>query len=69
MNEKVDDANGEVISSDLRPLKRKAYGSIPHLPNSRTGPGDHHIPEGQTRICTERARPGDTIIVRLGCND
>ena len=24
-----------------KPLGRKAYGSIPHLPGSRLGPGDH----------------------------
>lgn len=34
----------------------KAYGSIPHLPGSRLGPGDHHVTEGQARICTERGR-------------
>jgi len=48
-----------------KPLGRKAYGSIGHLPNSRTGPGDHSVPEGQARICTEKARDRhDTIIVQ-----
>ena len=47
-----------------KPLGRKAYGSIPHLPDSRIGPGDHHIHEGQARICTERARDRhDRVIV------
>lgn len=47
-----------------KPLGMKAYGSIPHLPNSRLGPGDHKISPGQTRICTEKARDKhDTIIV------
>lgn len=47
-----------------KPLGRKAYGSIPHLPDSRIGPGDHHVHEGQARICTERARDRhDRIIV------
>lgn len=39
-----------------KPLGRKAYGSIPHLPGSRMGPADHHCHEGQARICTERTR-------------
>lgn len=33
-----------------KPLGHKAYGSIPHLPTSRLGPGDHHVTEGQARI-------------------
>lgn len=41
-----------------KPLGRRAYGSIGHLPGSRLGPGDHHVPEGQGRICTERTRDG-----------
>jgi hypothetical protein len=47
-----------------KPLARKAYGSIGHLPNSRLGPGDHHVNDGQARICTEKARKGDIIIVQ-----
>ena len=39
-----------------KPLGRKAYGSIPHLPGSRLGPGEHHIHAGQLRICTEKTR-------------
>ena len=47
-----------------KPLGRKAYGSIPHLPNSRLGPGDHSCHEGQMRICLETARDRhDRIIV------
>lgn len=46
-----------------KPLKAKAYGSIGHLPNSRLGPGDWHIHEGQARICLEKPRKGDRIIV------
>lgn len=47
-----------------KPLGGKAYGSIPHLPSSRLGPGDWSCPEGQQRICWERARDGqDRIIV------
>lgn len=39
-----------------KPLGRKAYGSIPHLPGSRLGSGDHHIEYGQARIATEKLR-------------
>ena len=42
--------------SGYKPLGRKNYGSIPHLPLSRMGPGDHKCSEGQARIATERAR-------------
>jgi hypothetical protein len=48
-----------------KPLRRKAYGSIGHLPNSRMGPGDHAVPEGMASICTERKRDKhDRIIVQ-----
>jgi len=43
-----------------KPLNQKAYGSIPHLPGSRLGPGDYSIGEGQARIATEKLR--DTMI-------
>lgn len=47
-----------------KPLGGRAYGSIPHLPNSRLGPGDWSINPGQARIATERARDEhDRIIV------
>lgn len=47
-----------------KPLGRKAYGSIGHLPGSRLGPGDHHVHAGQGRICTLVARDRhDQIIV------
>jgi hypothetical protein len=48
----------------MKPLGHKAYGSIPHLPNSRMGPADHHIHPGQDVICTTKARDRhDRIIV------
>ena len=48
-----------------KPLGRKAYGHIPHLPESRMGPGDHKCHEGQARIATEKARDRhDRIIVQ-----
>lgn len=46
-----------------KPLGGKAYGSIGHLPESRLGPGDWHVHEGQARICLEKPRKGDRIIV------
>ncbi len=49
----------------VKPLGRKAYGSIGHLPNSRKGPGDHSVHEGQARICTVKTRDKhDRIIVQ-----
>lgn len=46
-----------------KPMGRKAYGSIPHLPGSRLGPGDWSITPGQDAICMVKARKGDRIIV------
>lgn len=40
----------------VKPLGRKSYGSIPHLPGSRMGPADHHCHEGQSDICTVKVR-------------
>lgn len=51
------------FTAPAKPLGGKAYGSIGHLPNSRLGPGDWHIHEGQAKILTERPRKGDRIIV------
>lgn len=52
------------MSTD-KPLGRKAYGHIGHLPGSRMGPGDHHIHPGQARIATERVRDKrDRVIVQ-----
>mgnify|MGYP006908206875 CR=1 FL=1 len=33
-----------------------AYGSIGNLPNSRLGPSDHSVHEGQCRMCLERTK-------------
>jgi hypothetical protein len=47
-----------------KPLGHKGYGSIPHLPGSRLGPGDHHCHVGQEAICWHKARDQhDRIIV------
>ena len=49
----------------MKPLKRKSYGSIGHLPQSRLGEGDHKITEGQMRIATVKKRDKhDKIIVQ-----
>lgn len=54
----------EIRVKPPKPLGRKAYGSIPHLPGSRLGPGDHHCHPGQETICTLKARDRhDRIIV------
>ena len=60
-------SNGETATTRIKPAKplgRKAYGSIPHLPGSRLGPGDHSVHPGQERTCLSRARDKhDRIIV------
>lgn len=48
-----------------KPLGHKAYGSIGHLPESRLGPADHSVNQGQARICTVKCRDNhDTVIVQ-----
>ncbi len=48
-----------------KPLGRKNYGSIPHLPGSRMGPADKSCHKGQARIATKQARDAnDEIIVQ-----
>lgn len=47
----------------MKPLGQKAYGSIPHLPGSRLGPGDHHCSEGQARIACIKPRDKHDFIV------
>jgi ATP-dependent RNA circularization protein (DNA/RNA ligase family) len=46
-----------------KPLGHKAYGSIPHLPNSRLGSGDYHIEIGQALIATKKARDENDLII------
>jgi len=46
-----------------KPMGRKAYGHICHLPGSRMGPGDHKLNEGQARILTEKARHRHDLII------
>lgn len=47
----------------MKPLGYKSYGSIPHFPGSRMGPGDHHCSPGQLRIATEKARDKNDLII------
>ena len=48
-----------------KPLGKRVYGSIPHLPGSKVGPGDYTIEAGQARIATEKPRDKyDEIIVQ-----
>ncbi len=48
-----------------KPITGKNYGSIGHLPNSRTGPADHCCPPGMARIATEKRRNKyDRVIVQ-----
>lgn len=55
---------GDVETKARKPLGRKGYGSIPHLPASRMGPADHSCHEGQAVICTLKARDRhDRVIV------
>ena len=54
----------DTVSSSraTKPLGRKTYGSIGHLPGSRLGPGDHAVHPGQARIVTEKARDRHDVI-------
>lgn len=61
----ISDAKRGMIMKNIKPLGRKNYGSIGHLPNSRMGPADHKITEGQERIATIKPRDKhDTVIVQ-----
>ncbi len=43
----------------------RAYGSIPHLPGSRTGPADRTVSAGQAKLCTMPPwDPRDEVIVQ-----
>lgn len=47
----------------IKPLGYKAYGSIPYLPGSRLGEGDHHCHEGQSKIATEKVRDKHDVVI------
>jgi hypothetical protein len=46
----------------LKPLNRKAYGHIAHLPGSRMGPSDHHCHAGQAEIATVKTRDKHDLV-------
>lgn len=46
-----------------KPLGQRAYGSIGHLPQSRLGPGDHRINDGQARILLSKPRDSADLII------
>lgn len=46
-----------------RPIGKKSYGSIPHIPGSRVGPKDYHISEGQAKIATEKTRDKQDVVI------
>lgn len=52
-----------MLEKPTKPLGQKAYGSIPHLPGSRLGPGDHHCHSGQATIATEKARDKHDVVI------
>ncbi len=52
-----------MTDKEKKPLGRKSYGSIPHLPNSRLGPKDYCIHEGQALIATEKKRDKHDLII------
>lgn len=47
----------------MKPLGHKAYGSIPHLPESRLGPSDSHCSPGQAIIATQKKRDKHDLII------
>lgn len=46
-----------------KPLGGKSYGSIPHLPDSKLGEGDHHCEFGQAIIATKKSRDRHDLII------
>jgi ATP-dependent RNA circularization protein (DNA/RNA ligase family) len=46
-----------------RPLNKKSYGSIAHLPESKLGENDKVCPEGQILIATKRPRDWKDLII------
>ena len=47
----------------MKILEGKSYGSIGHLPNSRQGPGDKGVNEGQARIACLRPRDKHDVVI------
>lgn len=55
--------DGSVEPRTIKPLGRKSYGHIGHLPGSRIGPGDHMVHEGQGKIATVKTRDRHDVII------
>lgn len=54
-----------IETRNTKPLGRRAYGSIPHLPGSRRGTGDHGLDDLQARLLTVKTRDAkDTVFVQ-----
>jgi len=51
------------MSIPTRPLGGPAYGSIPHLPGSRTGPADRHLALDQARWGLSETSPEREVFV------
>lgn len=47
-----------------KPLGGRAYGSIPHLPGSRRGPGDYGLEDAQAAPFLAEPRRGWTVVVQ-----
>lgn len=47
----------------LKLLGRKAYGSIPHLPESRLGPGDYSLAPERASLLTQSPRDGEDRVI------
>jgi hypothetical protein len=47
-----------------KPLGKKAYSKIPHLPGSRTGSSDRVAPLQLAQRCTVKCGPGETVVVQ-----
>jgi hypothetical protein len=52
------------VDAREKPLGRRAYFRIPHLPGSRTGSRDRHLPPPLARRLTCASQPGDTVFVQ-----
>lgn len=50
--------------TDRKPLGGRAYGSIPHLPGSRRGPGDYGLTEQQAAPFVATPRRGWLVVVQ-----
>ena len=46
----------------IKPLNKKVYGSIGHLPGSRVGSGDHSLNKGQGELLTVDNKGGNVIV-------